>query len=332
MTRLGKNSFCGIPELALTVAAESFKMRLAAVDIGTVTTRLLITEAGDGDIVELHREVNITQLGEHLAENGRLNPKGLSAVLDALASYAQLCEQWHVERVRAVATSAARDATDAEALFAGARKRGFTVEIISGDEEARLSFVGATWGRAGSGLCVMDPGGGSTEYVLGRVDGAGAVGARVDFARSLNIGSRRLTDMFVASDPPTPGELARVTQYVDAALAPVADELRGRVREVIAVAGTATPMVTVKYGIEPYNPARVHGQVITTADLDLLVGALARVPLAERQTIPGLEPDRAEVIVVGALILQRSLAALEMPAFTASDTDLLYGIIQSIAE
>jgi exopolyphosphatase/guanosine-5'-triphosphate,3'-diphosphate pyrophosphatase len=311
-------------------------MRQAAIDIGTVTTRLLIADVDGGVVREVLRDVRITQLGEGLADTGRLSAAGLGAVSAALAEYADLIERHQVARVRCVATSASRDASNAADLFACAAAVGITPEIIPGSEEALLSFAGATYRRCGSGLLVMDPGGGSTEYVLGEaaggaVDGGdggdGTDGTRVAFARSLDIGSRRLTDMFVKSDPPTPGELARVSAYVEAALSEIVPQLAGSVRELIAVAGTATSMVTMKYGLTEYDPARVQGQVITRADMELLVEALAARTLAQRQRIPGLDPKRAGVITAGALIILTTLELLDLPSFTASDTDLLYGIV-----
>ncbi|MDR1775669.1 MAG: Ppx/GppA family phosphatase [Actinomycetes bacterium] len=301
--------------------------RRAAIDIGTVTTRLLIADVtGDGQITECERIVRITQLGRGLAQTGRLGTAGLQAVLDQLDVYAALIADYCVapENLRAVATSAARDAANANELLSAAAARGVPIQVIDGDTEARLAYTGATYGRMGRDLLVCDPGGGSTEFVLGDRD---ADGIRLGFARSLDIGSRRLTDMFLQADPPTPGQLADCRDYVCSQIDAVRDALPRNPRELIAVAGTATSMVTVKHGIVDYRPALVQGQVITRADMEMLVTAFATVPTAVRATIPGLEPDRAGVVLAGALILAGVLDVLGLDRFTVSDTDLLHGLV-----
>jgi exopolyphosphatase/guanosine-5'-triphosphate,3'-diphosphate pyrophosphatase len=344
-------------------------MRLAAIDIGTLTCRLLIAElstqpSGSISLEELYRDVRITQLGAGLSKRKALNPEGREALRQALEEYVQLLERFHVVQARAVATSAVRDALAAQAAVSlgsgGAAVGGdggsgggvaartelgsetlqklvgfdpddaFQFSVISGEEEARLAFTGATWERSGSGLLVVDPGGGSTEYVLG--DAGGSATPQLRFARSLQLGSRRLTDAYLRNDPPTPGELAALRTHVAAELELLREDLlraagtKG-IREMIAVAGTATTMVTMKYGIEPYNRDQVHGQIITRDDLELLLEALITRPLKERKKIPGLDPKRAEVIIAGTLILALTLEMLELPQYTASDDDLLQGIL-----
>ncbi len=294
-------------------------MRCAAIDIGTVTTRLLIAEVEDANVREVLRRIEITHLGEGLGATGKLSIAGIERVAAACAEFRELMD---AEACRCVATSAARDADNTGELAAALAQAGIELEVISGEEEAQLSFAGATYGRTGDGLLVVDPGGGSTEFIMGDIR----------FARSLQIGSQRMTDAFLAGDPPTAEERAACSRAVRGLLADDISELKGQVREMIAVAGTATTMVTARDGIEPYDAERVQGAWVTRDDLRALQERFCAVPLSERQQIPGLEPGRASVIIAGTLILEEVLDFLELEQFSVSDTDLLYGILLKLSK
>ncbi|MCL2881884.1 MAG: Ppx/GppA family phosphatase [Coriobacteriia bacterium] len=296
-------------------------MKCAAIDIGTVTTRLLIAEVTDGRVTELLRRIEITHLGADLGMTGQLDAGGIERVAAACAQFRSLVDEQHVEACRCVATSAARDADNTDELAEKLARPNLQLEVISGEEEAQLSFAGATYGRCGKGLLVVDPGGGSTEFVLGDLPG------QVQFSRSLQIGSQRMTDAMLGSDPPTRVELAYCSAVVRDLLTSALSELHGQVREMIAVAGTATTMVTVRDGIDPYDATRVQGACVTRSDLQALMRRFRLIPTSEREAIRGLEPQRASVIVAGTLILQEILDYLGLEQFCVSDTDLLYGIL-----
>jgi len=325
-------------------------MKAAAIDIGTVTTRLLIADVCDGAVQELVRRVNITHLGAGLGMTGCLSADGIDRVATVCAGYKELMDAQDVKRSRCVATSAARDARNTDQLRAALERCGLLLEVISGDEEAALSFAGATYGRSGEGLLVVDPGGGSTEFVLGDILPAGSAsgngrGARflsappagetpapiLRFARSLQMGSQRMTDSFLPSDPPTAAELSCCRQALQSLLDAPVGELRGNVREMTAVAGTATSMVTVRDSIDPYDAARVQDARVTRAQLRELEEQFCAVPTAQRARICGLEPQRASVIIAGTLILQEILDFLALESFRISDTDLLYGILLKLS-
>jgi exopolyphosphatase/guanosine-5'-triphosphate,3'-diphosphate pyrophosphatase len=250
---------------------------------------------------------------------------GINRVVAACAQFREIMDREGVEDYRCVATSAAREARNTEELAAGLAALDLKLEVISGEEEAQLSFAGATYGRSGAGLLVVDPGGGSTEFVLGDAPG------QLHFTCSLQLGSQRMTDAYLLSDPPTTGELDRCRNAVRDLLVSQISELRGQAYEMIAVAGTATTMVTARDGVEPYDVARVQGARVTRSDLRALERRFCVVSTAERMQICGLEPQRADVIIAGTVILQEVLDYLGLNEFRVSDTDLLYGILLKLS-
>lgn len=297
-------------------------MRIAAVDIGTVTTRLLVAERdGAGHIEVLERDLEITQLGKGLAESGRLSTEGIAAVCDALARFKREIERLGADLVVPIATSAARDASNGDEFLETAAATGIKPLIVPGRVEAALSFAGATYGRDVHNLLVMDPGGGSTEYIY-----AGS-GEDTPITRSIDIGSRRLTDMFFHHDPPLNEELEEARAYIVALVSAYRATLPEAPEELVAVAGTATSLVTMLYKMDVYDPALVHGQVVSTIQVEDLFGMLRVLTEAERREVAGLEPKRAGVILAGELIILETLRLFDLGQVTISDNDLLYGIV-----
>jgi exopolyphosphatase / guanosine-5'-triphosphate,3'-diphosphate pyrophosphatase len=280
-------------------------MRVGVVDLGTNTTRLLVAEVSDGHVGEVARESTITRLGEGVDERRKLLPLPMARVRNVLADYRRELEEAGAERVLAIGTSAVRDADNGEAFLGEIEwSYGFTTRLLSGDEEAALTFRGVSDGReVDAQTLVLDVGGGSTELILG--------GERT----SLDIGSVRLTERFLHSDPPTAEELeaaARAIELPD--LQPTS---------AIGVAGTVTTLAALELG--GYDPERVHGHRITREAVDTQLERLASLPLAQRRELPGLEPERAPVIVGGALIVREVLDRYDLDAIEASERDLLHG-------
>ena len=201
--------------------------------------------------------------------------------------------------------------------------------MIPGEEEAALSFAGATSAFPGEAVCVADIGGGSTEVI------AGQAGAVPDHAHSFNVGCRRVTERFFSQDPPTANDLAQASAWVDGEFAEYLETLRkggfldGRL---VAVAGTATSIVSMREGMQVYDSERVHGATVTIADVEALIDRIAPMTLAERQRIVGLEPGRAPVILAGLLIMRELMRVAGVGAFTASERDILHGIVLGMAE
>lgn len=303
-------------------------MRIAAIDIGTVTTRLMIADVSAGCIDEVERSTDITHLGEGLSATGALSPEAMARVERVVARYAERIAQTGVERTVAVATSASRDASNAPEFSAMLARHGIELSVIPGSREAYLSFLGATAQLEGEALLVVDVGGGSTELVFGHVRGHGSDRSiDIEMARSVDVGSRRVTDLFLASDPPAPEELAAAREWIVSQLRPAFDALPADPHLSLALAGAATSLSAIALGLDPYDPEQVHGSVVSGAVLSDLVESLSSVDLTRRKAVVGLHPDRAGVIVAGALILEMVLALSGLDAFTVSEADILWGIL-----
>jgi exopolyphosphatase/guanosine-5'-triphosphate,3'-diphosphate pyrophosphatase len=298
-------------------------VRVAVVDIGTNSTRLLVAQVGDGSLEELDRRSIVTRLGEGVDATGRLGDEPQRRVFAVLDEYAQAIESHGAERRLAVMTSAVRDAANGAEFAEAVRARyGLDGRTLSGDEEARLTFLGATAARDGAGapLLVVDIGGGSTELVVG-------ARGEVDFHVSTQAGVVRHTERHLRSDPPTEEEMDALAHDVRAVYeAAVAPEVREPVQAAVAVAGTATSLAAIDLGLEPYDAARVEGRVVSTERLAELRARLGALPLAERRKVPGLDPARAPTIVAGTILLAEVLEAFGLGAFEASERDILWGV------
>jgi exopolyphosphatase / guanosine-5'-triphosphate,3'-diphosphate pyrophosphatase len=297
-------------------------MRVAVVDIGTNSTRLLVAELRDGQVAELRRRTTVTRLGEGLEASGRLSDGAIARVSDALAAYREAIDGLGAERVVAVATSAMRDAVNGPAFRDEIQRRfGIDARTISGDEEARLTFLGATAGRdAGAETLVIDIGGGSTEYVTGQP------GTDPGFHVSTRMGSVRHSERHLHHDPPEQPELAALAQDARSIVeSDVPADVRERVGAGIAVAGTATSLAAIDQELDPYDPERVHGYRLSRASCGRLVARLAELPLAQRRELAGLHPDRAPTIVAGAGILLESMRVFDLDEIEVSENDILHG-------
>jgi exopolyphosphatase / guanosine-5'-triphosphate,3'-diphosphate pyrophosphatase len=296
-------------------------MRVAAVDLGSNSTRLLVADVADGRVDEVARRLTITRLGEGVDARRRLLPLPIARVRNCLSGYRQELEALGAERTLAVATSAVRDAENGEAFLGEIEwSYGFATRLLQGEDEALMTFEGVTSGRRlEDETVVVDVGGGSTELIAA---GSAGLESRV----SLNLGCVRLTERLLPSDPPSPPEIESCAAYVRATLAErLPDDLRARTRQAIGVAGTVTTLAALDLGLAEYDPEPIHGHRIPAAAVDRQLDRLAAIPLAERRLVPALEPERAPVIVAGAVIVREVLAYLGLDALEASEHDLLHG-------
>jgi exopolyphosphatase/guanosine-5'-triphosphate,3'-diphosphate pyrophosphatase len=299
-------------------------MRVGVVDIGTNSTRLLVAEVDGGALTELDRRTTVTRLGEGLEASGRLSDAAMARVSDALAGYREAIDELGAVRVVAVATSAMRDAANGPEFRDEIERRfGLDAHTISGDEEARLTFLGATSGRdAGAATLVIDIGGGSTEFVVGHP------GGDPEFHVSTRMGSVRHTERHLHSDPPTAAELAALAADARSIVeADVPADVRASVDAGIAVAGTATSLAAIDQQLDPYDPERVHGYRLGSQSCERLLARLAELTVAQRRDVPGLHPDRAPTIVAGAVILTESIRSLGLDQVEVSDRDILHGAV-----
>ncbi len=273
--------------------------RVAVIDVGSNSTRLLVADV-DGGVSVLERQSRVTRLGRGVDLSGQLADEAIEAACAAIADYVAICREAGAEKVAAIATSAVRDASE---------------------EEARLTYRGATAAQPPAApTLVIDIGGGSTEMIVG-------ANAEIAFHASLQAGVVRHTERHISADPPTAVELealaADVRVLIEAALA---GHDRAHASAGIAVAGTPTSLSATELGLEPYNPARVHGHVLSLETIQHLLSQFASAPLAERAAIPGLHPDRAPTIIAGCVILIEAMRAFDLDRIQASEHDILYGM------
>lgn len=307
--------------------------RRAAIDIGTVTTRLMVADVTDGAVREVVRRSVITHLGEGWTTTGVLSEEGIARVERAVAGFVAEARILGARRIACVATSAARDAKNGAEFMARIEQAGVRPEIIPGEREAYLTFLGATYGLHGERVLVADIGGGSTEIVIGTASSAEGVHAiDIEVARSLDVGSRRVTELFLHSDPPTSHEVAQAEAWIAGELRPLFAGVRIRPHDMVAVAGTATSFAAIDLELDPYDPERIHGYRIAGPQLLGMVDRLAGLSLEERRHVAGLEPDRAGVIVAGGLILEAVLAYAGLSSTLVSEHDILYGIVLDYAD
>lgn len=307
-------------------------MRYAAIDIGTVTCRLLVADVDARGIHDICRRSEITNLGAGVDATGALSEDAIERVSAQVAEYKSIIDAITAEgepvQVRAMATSASRDASNADEFAARLAEVGVELSVIPGDKEAELSFLGASHDFVGEKLLVSDIGGGSTELI------AGVAGQGIVHAHSFNIGARRATERLLHGDPPTGEERATLAAWVQEEFAPFFAELHelGFVpQRYVAVAGTSTSVVSIDKALDPYDPAVVHGSEVSAKVLDAVAQRIYHLPLEQRKQVVGLQPNRAPIMVAGLVILQQILALSGLPSFTASETDILEGIILDAA-
>jgi exopolyphosphatase / guanosine-5'-triphosphate,3'-diphosphate pyrophosphatase len=298
-------------------------MRVAVVDIGTNSTRLLIAEVDPdgGGVAELDRRSVVTRLGDGVDSEGRLSEQATGRALAVLADYEQAIEGRGCERNLAVLTSAVRDAINGTEFAERVRALGLDAKVLSGDEEAQLTFLGAMSGRGQSPepTVVIDVGGGSTEFVVGHDH-------TPTFHTSLQAGVVRMSERHIHTDPPAEAELdalrADVRGILDEGLRA---EVRASVRHGVAVAGTATSAAAIDQRLDPYDAAKVHGYPLRRATVESLLTRLAGMDEAQRRRVRGLHLDRAPTIVAGMILLGEAMGAFGLDEVEVSEHDILRG-------
>lgn len=300
--------------------------RVAVIDIGTNSTRLLVADVSGGRVSPLDRRSTVTRLGRGVDLSGHLSAEAIEDVCAAIGDYVGILEELGAETVDAIATSAVRDADNGSAFIAELRERfALSARVLDGEEEARATYLGATSESLPSEpTLVVDIGGGSTELVVG-------TGSEVTFHDSLQAGVVRHTERCFSGDPPTPEEMEALAADVRSLIAmSVGDGVEAS--QGIAVAGTPTSLAAVEMELEPYDPSRVHGHVLALPSIQRMLSRLASLPLTERVEIPGLHPDRAPTIVAGVVILIETMRAFGLEQIAVSEHDILYGTALAAAE
>lgn len=307
--------------MSATQPKSATSVRVAVIDIGTNSTRLLIADVDGTEVDEIYRESRVTRLGRGVDYSGQLSSDGIEAVCEAIAGYVQLIREEEASEVMVIATSAVRDAENGDAFVAELRERfDLHARVIDGDQEANYTYLGTSSGRSGDeNLLVIDIGGGSTEMIVGR-------GPAPTFHTSLQAGVVRHTERILTGDPPTSAELEALAKdigkLVQGALAEV--DLPP-IDRAIAVAGTPSSLAAIDLELEPYDSKAVEGHRLPLRTVQWWLSRLASMPLQERQRVPGLHPDRAQAIVAGVVILIEIMRNFDLLEVEVSEHDILYG-------
>ena len=297
-------------------------MRVAAIDVGTNSTRLLVAEEQPGGFRSIDRRMVITRLGQDVDRARVLSHEALERTLRTIAEYAATCGELGVERLRVTGTSAVRDARNRDEFFEGVRKlTGTEAELLTGEQEARATFLGTLTDLAAEGtVVVVDIGGGSTELIVGEGEPERLV--------SMDIGCVRLFEKYLESDQPVAEEIEALRAEVDQTLAGVKDELSVPAgARLIGVAGTVTQLATLKAGVPVYDPDVTHHSVLSHGDVRSIARRLESLTLGQRKRVKGLEPGRADVIVSGAEILLGVMETFDIPEVLVSERDILDGLV-----
>ncbi|MCB0869313.1 MAG: Ppx/GppA family phosphatase [Solirubrobacterales bacterium] len=296
-------------------------MRVAVIDIGTNSTRLLIADVEGREVDEIYRESRVTRLGRGVDHSGQLSAEGIEAVCEAIGSYVTLVAEEEAKEMLVIATSAVRDAENGDAFVAELRER-FAIQcrVIDGDQEANFTYLGTSSGRdPNENLLVIDIGGGSTEIIVGR-------GSEPVFHTSLQAGVVRHTERLLTGDPPDSAELEALAKDISKL---VQSALEGaellEIDRAIAVAGTPSSLAAIDLELEPYDPMAVEGHRLPLGTVQWWLSRLASIPLEERKRVPGLHPDRAQAIVAGVVILIEIMRNFDLLEIEVSEHDILYG-------
>ena len=302
-------------------------MRVAAIDCGTNSIRLLIADIEGSQFREIYRTMEIVRLGQGVDQNKAFHPDAIARTLAAVDLFAQEISKRGVEKIRFCATSATRDATNRELFIGGVKERlGIEPEVISGDEEARLSFIGATkeFAPTDGPFLVVDIGGGSTEFVYGHSD--------VEFAKSVNIGCVRMTERNIHSDPPTAEEIENARRDIQEAIAVAASVVPiTKAKTLIAVAGTATSVAASALELKEYDRHIIHLARVSAEQTHHVALTFAGMNAEQRSHVGFLHPGRADVFAAGSLVLSEIMKATGAKEFVASEADILDGIAGSLA-
>jgi exopolyphosphatase/guanosine-5'-triphosphate,3'-diphosphate pyrophosphatase len=300
--------------------------RVAVIDVGSNSTRLLVADVAEGRVMPVERRSTVTRLGRGVDLSGQLAAEAIEATCAAIDPYVANLQEMGAEKVDAIATSAVRDATNGSAFVAELRERfALSARVLDGDEEARMTYVGATSEHSPEvPTLVIDIGGGSTELIVG--EGRDAL-----WHVSLQAGVGRHTERHLVHDPPTPVELEALATDLRGLIETARAEAP-RAEAGIAVAGTPTSLAAIEMELVPYDPQKIHGHVLELPSIQRMLSRLAATPIERRKEIPGLHADRAPTIVAGVVTLVETMRAFDLERITVSEHDILYGAAIALSE
>ena len=291
--------------------------RVAVIDIGTYSTRITVAQVEDKTFKILHEEGHITALGRGVKQTKKLSNEAIEETLKVLKKYKKLCEEYKVDTILVLGTEALRVAQNREDFEKKLQKLGFKLKVISPEEEGKYAYLGAYYAVKPKGkICVIDQGGGSTEYIFGQ-------GTNIEKVISLPFGIVNLTERFIKSDPPKKEEIKALINYLDKEISKVRDH----VDTLVGLGGTITTLVALEYNIYPYDPKKINGKVLTKEQIKKWFDKLSNLTVDERKKIPQIEDKRAEAIIPGIAIFWRTLEIFNKNKIVVSDWSVKQGAI-----
>lgn len=306
-------------------------MPIAAIDLGTVSSRLLLAEIREKRVVGVRKRTIITDLGERVDATGLISEAAIERVVGACRGFVDEIRDFGAVAVCTTLTSAARDAANGEALLAPLRELGLAPQVIPGEVEARLTFLGVAHDFPSELIAVADSGGGSTEVAVGRYD-EDARRLELERARSLDIGCRRLTERFLPGDPPAEDDIDRAAAWAFEEFSPVWGSLSVSGAKLIAVGGTVTTLVAMTHELEPYDSSFVHLHELTADEVDLCIERMRGLSVEGIRRLKGVQPKRAHVILAGAIVIRELMRVAGYERLTVSENSILAGLASTIAE
>lgn len=305
-------------------------MRLAIVDLGTVSSRLLLAEVEEGSIASSTKRTVITDLGEGVDATGRFSTAAIGRVVDACTGFCRDIDEFAPRAVATTLTSAARDASNGGELLAALEAMGLSPQVISGEVEAALTFLGVAHDFPGERIAVADSGGGSTELVVGRYAPKSALA--LEQAESIDIGCRRVTERLLATVPPVDADLARAREFAATQLAPFWSRLDDAPDRLVAVGGTVTTLVAHTRGMQVYDSSLVHLSELRAEEVERSIDEFSVLSTADIAALPGIQPKRAPVILAGAIVIAELMRVGGYDSLTVSENSLMAGMAATMAE
>nr|WP_312985662.1 Ppx/GppA phosphatase family protein [Clostridioides sp.] len=299
-------------------------MKLAAIDIGTNSMRLLVAEVVRGNIVNRKKFVNTTRIGEGVDKTGFILEEAITRNIEALSEFKKICLKEGCEKIFCMGTSALRDSMNSEEFITRAKKEAeIDVEILSGDDEANLGLIGVIEGLNGDrNVLVVDIGGGSTEFTVGDKSG-------IKYNKSENIGALRMTEKFLKEDPIDNNEFGKLENFVEKEIADTIDDIRSMmdINDLVGIGGTITSLSAINQKLEVYSMEKIHNSKICIKNVEQILQNLKEIPLSDKKKLAGLQKKRADIITAGVGILKIIMEKLEIEEITVSEYDNLEGLI-----
>ena len=298
-------------------------MKIATIDIGTNSMRLLIAEYKDGKLVNRKKYVNTTRIGQGVDKQGYITDEAIERNIKALVEFSNRCKGENCEKIYCMGTSALRDSKNKDKFINLAKdKTGINVDIISGEKESNLGFMGVLEGlEKAKDILVIDIGGGSTEFIIGNKDG-------IRFSKSENVGALRMTEKFLHQDPINDNEFESMSNFIYEEVKSTLEYInKHKVKNLVGIGGTITSLSAMNQELEVYSMERIHNSKISLSEIELILQNLKKMTLNDKKSLKGLQPKRADIIIAGVEILHTIMKNLEIKEITVSEYDNLEGLM-----